>query len=303
MEVITASNVLIGLLLAFASAASFGGNNAFASRPLVKGSPLPTNFITLIVGLPITIAAVFILGQESSFLSASVLVIGTFALVGILHFGVARMLVYTGVKNMGANESGPLVATQVLYSLVFAVVLFRESVNLGIGIGVAFIVIGVAVMSRGSGQIKRVGNRKIGYSATLLGAAIFGFTPILIKTGLQTFNYPIPANTMAYAAACASYVFLVTPRRFTSNIRGMPKASLFLITIAGVFGVFSQLFRFAALSLAPVVIVVPIIASQPIYTLFFTRIIARDIEVFSARIILSIFLVILGSVLVSVAGS
>lgn len=75
------------------------------------------------------------------------------------------------------------------------------------------------------------------------------------------------------------------------------------IIIAGIFGVCSQLFRFAALSFAPVVIVVPIIGSQPIYTLFFTRMLAKDVEVFNVRIVLSVFLVILGSIFVSACGS
>ena len=84
---------------------SFGGNNAFASRPLVKGSPLSMNFVTLLVGLPLALGVAFTLGQEERFLLASALTIMTFAVVGILHFGVTRMLVYTGVKNIGANES------------------------------------------------------------------------------------------------------------------------------------------------------------------------------------------------------
>lgn len=92
---------------------------------------------------------------------------------------------------------------------------------MGVAIGVVLIVVGIVVMSRGGGQIKRGGNLKVGYLATLGGAAIFGFTPILINAGLQTFNYPVPANAMAYAA-CGSYLFLVAPKEFGANMRQVP---------------------------------------------------------------------------------
>lgn len=74
------------------------------------------------------------------------------------------------MKNIGANATSPLLASNVLYSLVFSVLLLHEVVTFFIAIGTALILAGVLILEIRSSVLKRHGKYRTGYLAAILTA-------------------------------------------------------------------------------------------------------------------------------------
>jgi len=120
---------------------------------------------------------------------------------------------------------------------------------------------------------------------------------------LQLYNYYhyfIVGTFIAYLTAMLGYGLAIKPRLISESIKTMPRYVLFSYVMAGVLAVAAQLLRFGALSYAPIVIVAPILASQPVFTLFMSHKLARDFEIFKSRTITSIGIVTVGSIILSI---
>ncbi|HKW04021.1 MAG TPA: DMT family transporter [Nitrososphaerales archaeon] len=294
-----ASENLAGILLALLSSICFAANRSFASRPLVKTNATTAIYLGLVVGLIILAFPLFAFGQEIDLAIIGTTALVIFLIVGVLHLGVGRTFSFTSVKNIGANQASLLIASQILYSLIFAVVLLGETISLVTGIGIASIVFGVLILEVKKSALKRGGKIKLGIISGLAAGAIFGFTPILIKIGLGLFHYYAAATFVAYAAAVIFYAIIIPPRKIVSETRSLPKYALVSYVIAGAAGAGAQLFRFGALSLTTVVFVVPILSAHPIFTFLMTRKLAKEFEVFHTRTVLAIVLIIAGTIVVS----
>ncbi|HEV2139302.1 MAG TPA: EamA family transporter [Nitrososphaerales archaeon] len=221
-----------------------------------------------------------------------------FITAGLFHFALGRTLSYTSIKHIGANPTSALLTTQALYSLALASLLLNESLNLGIILGTAMILFGVIFMEGRLSAERRGGVATVGYVAALAAGLIFGITPVIVKAGLSSFHYFAAATLFSFSAAFAAYTLKVTPSYFSRSFRNLPRSSLLSFLIMGVFGITAQLFRYASLTLVPVVIVAPILATHPIFTLILTSRISKEHEVFSPRTISSIVLAALGAVVI-----
>ncbi|MDG7001375.1 MAG: EamA family transporter, partial [Nitrososphaerota archaeon] len=206
------------------------------------------------------------------------------------------------IKHLGANETSTIVSTQILYSLVFAILLLNEKVNFQIASGSALILVGLLLLDLRSGAYKRKGSVKIGTLTALLTGMVYGLTPILIRSGLSLYHYFLDATFIAYVAAMIVFLFTTNPVKMSSEIRSLPRFALASYVFAGVFASSAQLFRFWALNIVPVVTVAPILAAAPLFTLVFTRKLAHELEVFQPRIILSIILIVIGTIAVSLGS-
>ncbi len=296
------ANGFLGALLALGSALGFAGNRAFASRPLVKSDPVIPTYFTLIVGVVITGLAMFLFNQESTLFHTTIIVLIIFAAVGVFHFAIGRQISYLAEKNIGANQASPLISTQIVYAVLFAIAILGESINAGIAVGTVLILAGVLLLEVRSSAAKRGGKIKTGYVAALVTSVIFGISPLLIKVGLSIFDFYVSSTFIAYAAALIFYALTRRPSRIVSAINALPPYAVLFYVIAGILAALGQLFRFAALSIAPIVIVVPILASHPIFTVLMTRKLAKDYEVFRPRTIGAIVIVVLGTILVSLSS-
>ena len=291
---------LLGIALALGSAFCFAGNRAFGSGPLsIRDSdPVFVNYMSLLVGVPIALVATVGSLQFFDLAAVGAFALAMFVAAGIFHFGLGRTLSYTSIKHIGANPTSGLLTTQALYSLLLAFLLLNEALNLGIIVGTLMILFGVLFMEGRLGAARRGGVVKMGYLAALSAGLIFGITPVVIKAGLASFPYFAAATLISFTTALAVYSLWVTPRYFVNSVRKLSRYSLASYLAMGVFGITAQLFRYATLTLIPVVVAAPILATHPVFTVLLTSRISREKEVFTARTIFSIILATLGAVIV-----
>jgi len=291
---------LVGIALALASAITFAGSTAVLSGPLTKSDPSSANYVGLLVGTAIAAFVMIAFGQMGSLANLTLPVIAIFAVVGLFHFNISRLLNFTAVKNIGANQTAPITTTSIPYSVLFAVLVLGEKISLPIIVGVALIVSGLTLLRGSAAASIRGGNARAGYLAAACTGLIWGFTPILINIGLSYFHYYMAATFLAYTAALISYMPVVISKHSTAKILHLPKFTMYAYLLSGVLLVLAQLFRFGALSYAPVVTVVPVVSVFPIFIILFTWMIAKKVEIFQIKTIISILLTTIGTILVAV---
>lgn len=268
----------------------------------MKSSPTAANFIGLVVGTALIGVIAVLSGQFSSIFILPPLALVLLALVGLFHFNVSRLLNFTALKEIGANQASPLTSTQILYSVVLGVLFLNERLTLGIGIGAVLIAIGVSILRVGEGAKIRSGRNRAGLVAGLSAGLIWGVSPVVISFALTIYPYFLAATFVSYLFALISYLPVVIYSKVQANLSSTPRRTILLYTLSGLFLVTSQSLRFGALTFAPVILVVPILATVPIVILVFTWLIAKEIEVFQRRTILSIILCVVGTILVSLGS-
>jgi drug/metabolite transporter (DMT)-like permease len=291
---------LVGVILAVCSAFCFAGNRAVGSGPLaVKGSdPTFVNYMSLLVGVPIAFVASAATLQILDLTTITLFAAAMFIVGGMFHFGLGRTLSYTSIKHIGANPTSALLTTQALYSLLLAVLLLGENLNAGIIAGTLLIIFGILFMEGRVSAARRGGRLNFGYATALLAGLIFGISPIVIKAGLTSFHFYAAATLVSFTSALLIYTLWMTPPRFVRSLKATPRSSLLPYVVMGVFGITAQLFRYASLTYAPVVVVAPLLATHPIFTMILTSRISKETEVFTTRTVLSIFVAAVGAILV-----
>ncbi len=297
------NNNLLGIVLAVLAASCFGANRAFLSKPLVRSSPRVTNYVTTIVGIFVALFVDIASGQFGSIFSTSIYVLILFLIVGALNFGVSRILSYVGVKNIGATQASVISLTAVLYAFVFAVVLIGEVLTVETIVGAILIILGAVIIEGRPVAKLRGGSLKIGVISILAGSLVRGFTPVLIKVGLTHYPFTVSATLMSYFGALLFNTSVMSPVKALSGAKKIPRGAMLSIIVAGVFVVVAQLLRFAALDFAPVVLVTPMTAMEPIFTVFFARAVASEFEVVHKRTVLSIIFVVIGGMIVTYFSS
>jgi drug/metabolite transporter (DMT)-like permease len=134
----------------------------------------------------------------------------------------------------------------------------------------------------------------------------FGSSPVLIKKGLQGLPSPLWGVSIGLAAAAmTSLVWLIALRR--SQLRPLRwsqasrpiRAAIGFQVLAGVCSALGGVGRTAALDVAPVVVVVPLVQLSALFTIIIApMMLGRQIERVPPRLVLGTVLVVLGAGLV-----
>lgn len=294
---------LVGIVLGLSSAVSIGGNQAFLSRPLMTVRPSVVTYFSGLLSLLFFLIAMVLTDQAASILAvppgAALILVG----YGILQFGVVRLLMYSAIKNIGANLTSVITPLEVVFAALFAVSVISESLNLGIASGTVLIVVGAMLLNPGAGATKRGGNKKLGVVFAISAALTFGLATTLVKAGLTLFPHFIPSIFISCVSGVVFNAFILSPRNFASSLNKIPRSAMVFILISTVCTAATQFFKFAALSYFSVVMFAPLMGTYPIFVLIMTRAFAGETEVFDSRTMLSIPLVIVGAILVGIFSS
>lgn len=138
-----------------------------------------------------------------------------------------------------------------------------------------------------------------GYLFGFISAAAYGTSPVMIRAALDDTGLGIAGGLVAYSAAAAVLVIsLLIPGKIR-ELRGVSFSVMpyFLITTVSTF--LAQMFRFAALAIAPVTVVTPLTRLGVVFTLILGYVFNRHLESFSPKVLLGIAISVLGAVLVA----
>lgn len=207
------------------------------------------------------LAPVLVYGDSWS--SGSALI---FAAVGILFPAAVTLLTFESNRRMGPTIAGSLGNLAPLFAIIGAVIILDERLSPWHAAGVTTIVVGVTVLSTQGRQGASRSWPVWLVILPLLAAAIRGAVQPAVKAGLADWQNPFAAVLIGYTV---SSVVVITAASLRDRrwIRHIPRAGLIWFGAVGLCNGLAVLLLYTALSLGPVVLVSPTVASYPLITL------------------------------------
>ncbi len=295
---------MLGAILALVSAATFGLNNASIRRGVMSGTVVQALSITVPMGVPVFFLLALAtgnLGLITGFSTQSVLLLmGT----GVTHFIVGRYSNYRALRAMGANLVTPIQTCSLVFALGIAVAFLDEVITPLRLAGILLVLLGPIIMLQGQ-RAKKPPPREDGFQPNYLEGFIFaalsavgwGISPILIRAALADMEIgaSLLGGLIAYGtAACLVGLYFAKPKNFRHALSTNRTAVKWFV-LSGVFVSISQIFRFAALVIAPVAVVAPIQQTTIVFRTAFGWFINRDAEDFSLSVIAGIAVALVGA--------
>jgi drug/metabolite transporter (DMT)-like permease len=280
-------------LIALAASLSYAASGISARRGLRYSTPITVTLVSLLVHA-FGLGAVLLL--TTGVPSVPPLVLLLFFITGTLQ-PVIRVFTYAGIFYMGASRGTTVRGCHPLFSTSLAIIFLGESANIWILAGTVLIVVGVALISW-QPVSERAAYRwwHIGFP---LGAALLaGISHPIRRYALGLANEPL------FYAAMVGWVSLFWMLGYlsTSLARERPqwsKEALAPFLMAGIFETLGILLVVIALSVGPVVIVSPIVATSPLWILVGTGVFLRGIEKLNLRTVIGALCVVGGTIAIS----
>jgi uncharacterized membrane protein len=307
---------LLGALLAICSAATFAFNNASVRRGVLTGTVGQAMAITVPLGLPIFFLVALVSGSLGMLAGFSPKSLAALSAAGVLHFVWGRYCNYRATRAIGTNLVAPIQQVNLIFTLFLAIWLLGEQLTPLKLVGIALVLIGPSITMRSRRQTveKEVSEEKItaidadkppefapnypeGIFFALLSATGYGFSPILVRVGLEGrgITASVAGGLVAYVASTVVMgLVLLWPGRLR-DLRAMKWESAKWFTLSGILVCLSQMFLYAAMSIAPVTVISPINRLSILFRLYFSRLLNPQHEMFGGGIIVG--------TLVSLAGA
>lgn len=328
--------VLWGSLLAVLSAATFALNNAAVRRGVLTGTVAQAMAITVPVGVPMFFLGALALGSTGEILGFSTKTILMLAGAGILHFVWGRYCNYRATKAIGGNATIPLQQLDFPFKLALAVIFLGESLTPLRVLGIALIMLGgaiavprrkkkkakdadIAKTAPTSGpQLQSVGaaavppeekkplfvpNYREGYLFAALSVTGYGLSPLFIRAALEdsSAGTGLAGGFISYLAATVVIMLLWLKPGMFIHVTSVNRTSVKWFLASSILVAVSQMCRYMALALAPLTVVAPLQRSASLFRVIFNWAINRQYEIFESRLLVGIFVSVLGGVTLSLS--
>ena len=284
----------MAILLAALSALCFGAALVTAKCGLRSldaraGAAISIPTATLLFAL----ASPFFLTTSGYVLHAALL----FALVGLFFPALVTLLTFESNDRLGPTLTAAVSGTAPLFALAAAAVLLGEHLPARAVAAALGVAAGVALLSwRATG----VRSATLGWALVLpvAGALVRGVAQAIAKAGLLLWPNPFAAGLIGYVVSSAAVV--AADRLPRDRKSAYTKSAVVWFALTGVLNGGAVLLMYAALSMAPVSLVAPVVAAYPLITMLLGAAVLRE-DAPSARMIAGAALTV-ASIVFLVAG-
>lgn len=218
-----------------------------------------------------------------------------FLIGGIFAPALGRILNFTGIEKIGVARSVSITNTSPIFASILAVLIVGEAWTLQNVFGTSLVVLGIVMLSRT--RTERAQWRKLDLIYPALGALSFGIASNLRKLGLQVQNLPLMASVVT-ATTAVLFAFGVVQARGGRQVLAVSRTSLGWFLASGLTNTVGMLSGFYALSVGKIVIVDPLIGTNPVFSILLTAIFLRDLEVITLRVMMGGVCTVIGSIFV-----
>jgi uncharacterized membrane protein len=279
-------------VFALQAAFCFAISHIFIRRGMVDSNAITASFFSLTMSAVVLWVLVPFFVPLSAFWTPAVFY---FIVAGVFAPGLGRTLNFVGIERIGVPRAVPIVNSSPIFASIFAVLFLGEVWVLQNIVGTTLVILGVVTLS----SIKPAHGqwRKMDVIYPVLGAISFGISANLRRGGLLVADVPIMAAAVTTSAAFLFAIGLLQAKGGRRSLL-IPRRSLAWYLAAGLFNTTASLLTFFALSSGKVVIVEPLIASNPVLSLILTAVFLRDLEVISVRVVVGALCTVAGSILV-----
>ena len=208
--------------------------------------------------------------------SGSLKAVALFACVGLLFPGTVALLNFESNRLMGPNIAGALSSMAPVFAVLLAIVVLGERISGPQLLGLATIVVGIALMYRVHVNLSA---RSLWLMALPVAAsAIRGVIQPIVKFGFEWWPNPIAAVVVSYTVSSVVLI-LSAIARAGGNIPDIDHRGALWFAAVGLCNGLSVLAMYAALGYGPVTVISPLIAAYPLVTLLLSRAFLRKEDV------------------------
>ena len=271
--------MVIAVALAFLSACGFATGSVLMRVGTQYVPPPAATFFTVLVGAVLVSGIAFAVNFDE-IKALPLEVYGWITVMGILAYPLARVLHNSALKMVGAARTVPMISLQPLMAFAIGFLILGERPNLLVTIGTPIIVGGLLLVvmprRRESGGTEI---RKLGYLLAIGGSMAFVSRDAISRHVVGALGLAPPFVMSGFALFIGGVIlFAIIHRSVVSSLRNLPMRYVGICCLAGLLQGMAVASLFHALSRAPVTIVTPIYASQPIIALALASVFLRDLE-------------------------
>lgn len=279
--------------LALTSAFIYGVSHIFAKMSLEHLHPVVVaaifTLVNLLVAAPIGFAKVpFETYRWEAILS--------FTLMGVVGYAGLRLLFAIGIHLLGVSRHAPVAGVYPLLAAFGALFVFGERSSIGLWAGTAIIVSGIIWLGHAEGGEKWERKHLI---LPLLQAVFRAIGIIFRKLGLLYMNAPMFAIAVAGFSGSACLIGYIWINRKDEELWRFNINGFLFAVFLGLTNLLAQYLYTLALSRSDISYVIPIISTAPLFTILFTKIFLRSIEIVGRETILGGALVVFGTIIIT----
>jgi drug/metabolite transporter (DMT)-like permease len=205
-----------------------------------------------------------------------------FAVVGLFFPALVTILTFRSNEQLGPTVTSAVSGTAPLFALLAASLLLDEKVPAQAAVAAAGVAVGIVLLSWNRGAI-RTGITGWSLLWPIAGAMLRGVAQVGAKAGLLLWPNPFAACLIGYAVSSAT---VISADRFRDGKRRRPTPqSVLWFGVTGALNGSAMLLMYAALSMAAVSTVAPIVAAYPLVTALASALVLRG-EMLTMRIII-----------------
>ncbi len=320
----------LGALFAVLSAFTFALNGVSVRRGVLTGSVAQAMAITVPMGIPIFLGAALLTGSLDRVFAFSAGNTVLLALAGIIHFVWGRYCNYRATKAIGSNAMIPFREMNFPFTLALAIIFLSETLTTLKITGIILILVGGSIGVSGrigkrgkGGKAKATKEKPIasseetasdkpvfvpryaeGYTFALLSITGYGMSPLFIRSALEDAGIlaSLAGGLISYTAATiVILLILLLPGRW-SHVRAINPVSARWFVASSLFVGFSQMFRYMALSMAPITVVAPIMRAAGVFQVILNWFVNRHYESFDPRLLIGIAASLVGGIMVTLSA-
>jgi drug/metabolite transporter (DMT)-like permease len=314
----------MGIFFAMVSAACFGLQNASARRGALSGTAVQGLVTSMVAGTLLFLGCATVFGELGALPRMSWAEVGFLSAAGFAHFVWGRYWNIRALGAIGANLAGPVQQYQLLLSLSLAIIFLGESLTPMKILGILMVISAPAFILERRSTARRTAAKAAkavgadvvtaeaaiddadakpafkprlleGYTCSVLSGLGFGSSSVLAKAGLGSTHAGFAGGFISYCCAttCVGLILLLPGK--LAEVRAMRGETRKWFFMSGMAVSFSQMFRYLALSLAPVTVVQPIQSTSLIWRMVFGYFINREHEQFDRYVLIGLCLSFTGA--------
>jgi len=307
---------VLGAIFAILSAASFALNNATARRGVVSGTPIQAMAVTVPLGIACFLPLAFLTGELFQLPQFPNTAVAWMAGLGVLHFVFGRYCNFRANAAAGVNLTAPVVQLQIVVTMVLAVVVLHEPCTALQMVGGALILVGSLITQRAPAQTAAMEAKEqslpvfaprylAGYLSASLAAIAYGSTPVMARFALENTGplTGILGGLISYVAATAVVSLALLSPQVRQNVVAMSRDNARWFALSGVFVAAAQGFFFAAVSVAPVMLVMPLLQFSLAFRMLFSTWLNPAHEIVGRLVLAGVAISVMGALMVSIETS
>ena len=281
--------------LALCTALSYAAANVSVRRGLRHSSAVTATLVSLIVHTIVLGSAVVLTGGAPE---VAALAVGLIATTGVLQTGM-RLWHYTGIEKVGTSRAVTLRSTHPIFSVFIGVTILHEQATPAVLVGTVLVVSGI-IMTSWHVDEQISGFRWLHLLFPMATALITGIVHPIRRYAMSIADEPLFFAAIVGVISLFCFSTTLTFSAMRERIVWNPN-SLVPFIAAGVFETSAVLLMLTAFVNGPVVLVSPIAATSPIWTLLMTVVFLRDLERVNRYAVLGTLCVVAGVIAIYLA--